>query len=283
MTIEEIQELAKALAPVLREMCAVQVRMATDELRKEFSTAIAEIKMPEMPVIPEIKPVDEQEIVKQVLASIVLPEPVPGPAGPQGEKGEPGKDGEGRAGNPGERGEKGADGQPGKDGKDGETPSVDDIALHFERRFSDVLLACQQRFAETAQKAVADMPKPENGKDGRDALSLDDITFEFAADGRTLMLAGVRNGIKETKTIGKIPFPIFRGTWRKEGPREGERYSKGDQVTHGGSQFIAVVDEPTGQPEACDHWALASKRGRDGRDLRENASRHDPKKGVSMS
>lgn len=76
-----------------------------------------------------------------------------------------------------ERGEKGADGNDGSDGKDGQ--SVDMDALYLEianaavKAVADIPApkdgnnADPETIRDMVKVAVADMPRPENGKDGR--------------------------------------------------------------------------------------------------------------------
>jgi hypothetical protein len=43
-------------------------------------------------------------------------------------------------------------------------------------------------------------------------------------------------------------------------------YQRGDAVTADGSLFIALTDNPQGDPGGSNDWQLAVKRGRDGKD-----------------
>lgn len=132
MNSEQIQQLAKALVPTLRDLFALQI----DALRKEMQTEIGravggiqfpEVKMSELPTF-EVPQIDYKEValyVKQVMDA--LPEQIPGQKGEPGIPGEQGKEGpagkDGAAGADGMNGKDGADGKDGKDGapgKDGE-------------------------------------------------------------------------------------------------------------------------------------------------------------------
>lgn len=152
----------------------------------------------------------------------------------------------------------GADGANGIDGKSVSEDAVKDaIAASFERRFSDMQLSWERQARDAFEKAIDRMPKP---KDGADALPLEDI--EITQDGRnvTLKLGKVERTIK-------LDTVIDRGVWR-----DGE-YEKGDAVSYGGSLWIAQKDMPENVPGASkDHWRLAVKKGRDGKDLRDNSS-----------
>lgn len=202
------------------------------------------------------------------IAAIEARAPEKGEKGADGANGIDGKDGrdgaDGKDGAPGEKGEPGQNGKDGRDGIDGKSITLDDIkplldsamdkwALDFERRAQDVL-----------QRAIDRMPAPKdgrdgiNGKDGRDAFQLEDVELSASDDERTLTLAFVRDGIRVERSI-RLNHPIYRGVW-KEGA-----YEKGDSVTFGGSQFIAMR-ETTSKPETDDSWKLCVKRGRDGKD-----------------
>lgn len=153
-------------------------------------------------------------------------------------------------------------------------PSVEEIAGTFERRFSDLTLSWERQARDAFEKAADRMPKP---KDGRDALNLEDFDLTLADDGRTVtvkMQAGETIIEKSVKIAAVIDRDIFKpaGT-----------YEKGDGVSYGGSFWIAKCDAPKGVPGSGEtDWRCAVKKGRDGKDLRENASTFDPAKGVKL-
>lgn len=153
-------------------------------------------------------------------------------------------------------------------------PTVDEVAATFERRFSDLTLSWERQARDTFEKAADRMPKP---KDGRDAVDLEGFDLVLSEDGRTVtvkMQAG-ETVIEKSVKIGAV---IDRGTYKHEG-----QYEKGDGVSYGGSYWIAKCDNPQGVPGTGEtDWRCAVKKGRDGKDLRENASTIDPKKGVSI-
>jgi hypothetical protein len=145
-----------------------------------------------------------------------------------------------------------------RDGIDGRSVTLDDVrplmdtaiatwALEFERRASDLIQRCIDR-----------IPKPADGKAGRDAFDLEDVRLSIAADERTLTLAFVRGEEMVERSV-VLTHPIYRGVWR-----EGD-FRKGDCVTFGGSAWIAVRDTKA-RPETDDSWKLSVKRGRDGKD-----------------
>lgn len=153
-------------------------------------------------------------------------------------------------------------------------PTVEEVAATFERRFSDLTLSWERQARDTFERAADRMPVP---KDGRDALPLDSFDMELAEDGRTLTLKMHAGDTVMEKSL-RIATVLDRGPYRGE-----EKYEKGDAVTHGGSLWIAQVDDPEGAPGLGGKgWRLAVKKGRDGKDLRNNASTSDTTKGVTI-
>jgi hypothetical protein len=153
-------------------------------------------------------------------------------------------------------------------------PSVEEIAGTFERRFSDLTLSWERQARDTFEKAADRMPKP---KDGRDALTLEDFDITLADDGRTVTVKMQAGETVIEKSV-KIAAVIDRETFKHDGT-----YEKGDGVSYGGSFWIAKCDAPKGVPGSGEtDWRCAVKKGRDGKDLRENASTFDPAKGVKL-
>lgn len=235
MKIEEIQELAKALAPVLRDMCTAMIKDAKEDvvtqLRSEFRESINAVKE-SIPVLPEpamVAPIEPELIARKAIELITIPEPVAGEKGDQGPA-----------------------------GNDGISPSVDDIALHFERRFSDVLLTCERRFTDAIEKAIAAIPIPKDGVNGADGMSLEHFSIEDGDDDRTHILR-FSDGKREVVKTLRFSHPLDRGIWNAFPPEGG--YLNGDGVSHDGSWFIAQVDNPQGKPAASKDWRLAMKRG----------------------
>lgn len=155
-----------------------------------------------------------------------------------------------------------------------ETPTVDEVAAVFERRFSDLTLSWERQARGVFEKAADRMPVP---KDGRDAIPLDSFDLTLSEDGRTLTVKmQSADGVVE-KSI-RVASIIDRGIYKAAGD-----YEKGDAVTHGGCLWIAQQDAPEGAPGMGGKgWRLAVKKGRDGKDLRDNASTADTTKGVSV-
>lgn len=174
---------------------------------------------------------------------------------------------------PGLPGEPGA---PGKDGVDGNSASPDEVAAIFERRFSDLQLSWERQVRECIDKAIDRIPPPKDGRDGRDGIPVDGVDLSLSDDGRTVTVSMKAGETVIEKSI-KIPSIIDRGGYKRESP-----YEKGDGVSYGGSFWIAQADVAGVLPGTSGDWRLAVKKGRDGADLRENASRHDPAKGVKI-
>ena len=152
-------------------------------------------------------------------------------------------------------------------------PTVDEVAATFERRFSDLTLSWERQARDTFDKAADRMPVP---KDGRDALPLESFDMSLGEDGRTVTVKMQAGATLVEKSI-KIASVIDRGVYSGE-----KSYEQGDGTTYGGCYWIAQKDAPEGVPGSSADWRLAVKKGRDGKDLRESASRHDPSKGVSI-
>lgn len=276
MELKQLEAIAKELAPIIKGVVG-QLNDQLDAVRAELESiksapkpepvsvdveAIAKqaaelvvIPQPEPVVIPEIdlaevakqaselievpqpdkpEPVDVDAIVKQVTAQIPTP-------------------------------------------KDGESVDREDVikavSAEFERRFSDLLLHCERKAAETFEKALDRMPKPTNG---RDALPLESFDIAIGDDVRTLTVKMQAGETVQKKSI-KLPVLLDRGAYSAE-----KSYEAGDVVSHGGSMWIAS-GEPEGAPGLGGNgWRLAVKRGRDGKDLRDSAATVDVSKGVKV-
>ncbi|HHX0910215.1 TPA: hypothetical protein ACU6E9_003618 [Pseudomonas aeruginosa] len=155
-------------------------------------------------------------------------------------------------------------------------PSVDEVAATFERRFSDLTLSWERQARETLEKAADRMPIPKNGENGRDALPLESFDLSLSDDGRTVTVKMQAGETVIEKSV-KIASVMDRGVYSSEGS-----YEKGDGTTYGGCYWIAQKDAPAGAPGASADWRMAVKKGRDGKDLRDSASKYDPSKGVSI-
>ena len=157
------------------------------------------------------------------------------------------------------------------------TPTAEQVAATFERRFSDLVLSWERQARDTFERAADRMPIPTDGRDGRDALPLESFDLSLAEDGRTVTVKMQAGETVLEKSL-KIASVLDRGVYKSEA-----EYECGDAVTHGGSLWIAQTDAPEGAPGLGGKgWRLAVKKGRDGKDLRDNASTIDPKKPVEI-
>src|SRR5690606_21344318 len=186
----------------------------------------------------------------------------------RGEKGEKGQKGDqGDKGEKGDRGDRGEKGEKGEKGDPGTSVTLDDVRPFMEAELSKWQLEFERRASDLIQRCIDRIPKPQDGKPGRDAFELENIELSMSDDERTLTLAFVRGAERIERSI-VLSYPIYRGVWR-----EGE-YRKGDCVTWGGSSWIATRDTKS-KPETDDSWTLAVKRGRDGKNG-EKGEKGDP-------
>lgn len=74
-----------------------------------------------------------------------------------------------------------------------------------------------------------------------------------------------------------LPIQIYKGVHR-----DGEAYDAHDNVTWSGSQWTSTKSQNTDKPGTSDAWILCVKAGRNGKDLRDNASTFDASKGVKL-
>lgn len=95
---------------------------------------------------------------------------------------------------------------------------------------------------------------------GADGVGFDDIKTFFREDERTLVIQFMK-GDRTLEFEHELSIPIHRGVWR-----DGSEYRKGDNVTFGGSTWIALKHEPEGKPGFGGEWMLITKKGKDGRD-----------------
>lgn len=158
-----------------------------------------------------------------------------------------------------EKGEKGDSGSDGADGKDGVPPSPEDVAKAMEGIFHKWALDFERKADLVLEKAIAKIPAPINGKDGKDALSVDDFDLTIEDDRKVTVSLKCGDRVVEKSVI--IPSIIDKGVFG-----DGLTYEKGDAVSYGGQLYIAQKDAPEGKPSTTNDWRLAVKRGRDGRE-----------------
>lgn len=261
----DMDELKKHLAELVKALPApADGRSVTPDdvapmIRDEVAKAVAEVppaKDGESVTVDDVRPV-LAELVSKAVAD--LPKP------------QPGKD---------------ADMDALRDYLDGlvkslelpKGPSINEVSATFERRFSDLSLSWERQARETFEKAADRMPIPKNGENGRDALPLESFDLMLSDDGRTVTVKMQAGETVVEKSL-KIAAVLDRGVFSAEKSAE---YEAGDGTTYGGCYWIAQKDAPEGVPGSSTDWRLAVKKGRDGKDLRDSASKHDPRKGVKI-
>lgn len=160
----------------------------------------------------------------------------------------------------------GKDGRDGIDGKDGASVSLSDVeplvqakaAEWLEARSAAWELDFERRAQGVLERAVDRLPKPVDGKDGRDGFSFEDFTLDYDGE-RTITFKFERGGEVKSHSF-LVPIVLDAGYYV-----EGESYQKHDGVTFGGSYWIAQK-ETTSKPEiGNEDWRLAVKKGRDGK------------------
>lgn len=182
-----------------------------------------------------------------------------GDSGDQGIKGDSVKGDKGEKGDTGDSGEKGEPGEnvKGEPGADGKSVSIDDLTpwlnTWLDSNFAKWALGIERRVYEGAERAIAAMPRPKDGKDG---IQVEDMVL----DGRTLKLMA---GDKVLKQLN-LPIPVYRGVWTDK-----EVYEQHDMVTFGGNVWNAAKSDKLQEKPGTagnDSWVLAVRKGRDGKD-----------------
>jgi hypothetical protein len=158
----------------------------------------------------------------------------------------------------------GKDGAPGRDGVDGKSFTIEEVqaivAKAITEKQAEWALDFERRATERHDRWLSALPKPQDGKDGRDAIQLEG--FDLTIEGRSLTVSMKAGESIIQKTVN-IPTMEYMGVF-KDGS---DAYQKGDCVTFGGSLWVAEKDKPSGKPEQSPDWKLAVKRGRDGREV----------------
>jgi hypothetical protein len=172
-----------------------------------------------------------------------------GAQGPPGEAGQPGQPGaEGQPGAPGPQGEMGLKGDAGDRGRDG-------IGI------AGAAITREGELMVTLTDGTVLMP----GKvDGRDGLSLEDMTLEHDGD-RTTTFVFARGDVRREYRV-VWPIVIYRGVFET-----GRAYVRGDTVTHLGSMYHCNTPTEAHPNTGSPDWTLAVKHGRDGRNGRHAA------------
>ena len=242
------------------------------------------------------------ELERKLAEATARPGP-PGPAGADGRDGVDGKDGQngatgpqgvpGEPGTPGAAGERGLDGSKGDTGDSGPAGPAGEIGPAGEKGLPgdsvhpDTVRVMVDAAAEVAvTKAIALLPKPENGRDadpahtanlveaavarqfeilrphikgerGAAGVGLDGVTVSY--DEQT----GIAAFMLDQRVLGEIKgLPHDGGLFQR-----GKTYHKGAFVTYGGSTFVAQADTvaPIGGHPPSKDWRLTVQRGRDSR------------------
>lgn len=296
MNLRELEAQAEFLAPVIAAAVAKAVAPLNLELAN-LRKCLADRPMPVEPdleaiaalvKLPEVKdgepgkdaePVDLDALAKAAAALIVLPEV--------------------------------------KDGKDAEPVDLQAVASLVKLPAPQEI-----DLDELAVKAAALVPVPEvrQPQDGRDALHLEILptideaktyarntyakhdgglwrSFEQTSGmrGWECLVEGLKAisvtqdgdrefSVKLLKSSGNevvqkfaMPIQIYKGVYRDDA-----EYEANDTVTWGGSQWASTKSANVEKPGTGESWVLIVKAGRNGKDLRENASTFDPSKGVKL-
>lgn len=140
-------------------------------------------------------------------------------------------------------------------------PTVEQVAGAMEGMFSKWALDFERKADNVLQRAIDKIPLPKDGKDGRDALDIEDFELSLNDDNRTVTLSLKRGETAVEKSI-KLPVILDRGVFSED-----STYEKGDAVSYGGSLWISQKDAPEGKPGTGEDWRLSVKRGRDGKTI----------------
>lgn len=164
----------------------------------------------------------------------------------------------------GEDGEPGRDGEPGKKGDPGEDGAgIADLLIDRDGNLTAT-------FTDGRMKSLGLVVGKDGapGRDGSDGADLTEIGMDFDGE-RTVMVKG-RTG----EVTKRLPIPLWRGYWSEKVVAE-----RGDIMTHNGTAYIAVVDNPKCEPGVgkYDHeWKVFTRKGRDGKDGRNGVDRTKP-------
>lgn len=296
MNMRELEAQAQALAPVIAAAIAKAVAPLNEELA-ELRKCLADRPMPVEPdleaiaalvKLPEVKdgepgkdaePVDLAALAEAIAKLIVLPEV--------------------------------------KDGKDAAEVDLAAVAALVEVPAPEKVDVEAIARAAAALIPVPEVKEPEHGRDAIDLEILPAIDdskqyprgtyaahngglwksyerthgmrgWECIVDGiasASVAQDDVREfSVKLVKSSGvevvqkfNMPIQVYKGVHR-----EGDSYDAHDTTTWAGSQWVSNKSANTDKPGASDAWTLVVKAGRNGKDLRENASTYDPAKGVTL-
>lgn len=300
MNLRELEAQAEFLAPVIAAAVKAALRPMRDTLaEKEKQIADLTKRLDELPepvapdleaiaalvVLPEVKDgkdaveVDLKQLAKDAAALVVLPEM--------------------------------------KNGKDADPVDLEAIAALVKVPEAEKVDVDGIARAAAALVPVPEVKEPEHGRDALDLEILPGIdeSKQYARGTYAAHLGGLwktyerSNGMRGWEcivdgiaavnvsqdgerefsvTLAKssgaevvqkfaLPIQIYKGVYREE-----EAYDAHDNVTWAGSQWTSTKAENTDKPGTSDAWTLCVKAGRNGKDLRENASTFDASKGVKL-
>ena len=300
MNLRELEAQAEFLAPVIAAAVKAALHPMQDTLaEKEKQIAALTKRLDELPepvapdleaiaklvVLPEVKdgkdaePVDLEKLAKDAAALIVLPEV--------------------------------------KNGKDADPVDLEAVAALVKVPEAEKIDVDAIARAAAALIPVPEVKEPEHGRDALDLEILPSIDESkqyargtYAAhDGglwksyeRTNGMRGweciveglkavsvTQDGEREfsvslvkssgTEVLQKfaLPIQIYKGVYRDDA-----EYEANDTVTWAGSQWASTKSANVEKPGTGDGWVLSVKAGRNGKDLRENASTFDASKGVKL-
>lgn len=157
---------------------------------------------------------------------------------------------------------------PAPKGEDGKSVTVDEVVAallpRIEERFEAVVakhvLDVERRAQGVLERAVAAIPKPKDGENGRpgvDGLGFDDMSAEYDGE-RRVTLKFQRGDVVKTFDL-TLPVVIDRGYWR-----EGTEAKTGDGWTHDGTWWIAQRDTKAAPARDSADWRIGARKGRDG-------------------
>lgn len=156
-----------------------------------------------------------------------------------------------------------APGQKGDPGKDG--AGIADLLI--DRGGSLVATFTDGRMKELGEVVGKDGAP---GRDGKDGADLTELSMEFDGE-RTVTVRGKSGDVSK-----RLPVPLWRGYWSEKVVAE-----RGDILTHNGTAYIAIVDNPKCEPGVgkYDHeWKVFTRKGRDGKDGRNGVDKTAPVK-----
>jgi hypothetical protein len=111
-----------------------------------------------------------------------------------------------------------------------------------------------------------------DGAPGRDGAGFDSWDLEFDGERSLTFVCGSGEHSKRRTIVAA--WPIYRDIYIA-----GADYKRGDSVTFQGSLYIARQDT-SDNPEKCDDWILAVRRGREGRDGKDGKPGAEGKQGM---